>query len=338
MTTSALVRTVTTLPRRVLPHTLALAAAACSGSGSSAPPPPTLTIAKAATASGDGQTDSVLTTLPNPLRVSVTLGGTPHAGDAVNWATTGSGSSVTPLQSLTDANGVATTTWKLGQVAGAQSATATLSSATGSPVSFAATATPGAATQLIQPTGDGQAWMVGTVLPQPLGVTTADQYGNGVSGIAVGWLVTSGSANVSPMSAVSSASGSAQTTVTLGGTAGPITITATHAGLTGSPRTFNATAQPIPTTASVTVGAAILFKSDGNLSSNPAVDTIAVGGTVTWSWAGGSHSVQSTGSPSFTSSGIMMSGNYSHTFTTAGVYRYDCAVHSSLMTGTIVVR
>ena len=68
------------------------------------------------------------------------------------------------------------------------------------------------------------------------------------------------------------------------------------------------------------------------------VDTIAVGGTVTWSWAGGSHSVQSTGSPSFTSSGIMMSGNYSHTFTTAGVYRYDCAVHSSLMTGTIVVR
>src|SRR2546425_1013870 len=244
--TSALVRTVTTLPRRLLPHTLALAAAACSASGSSAPPPPTLAIAKAATA--------------------------------------------------------------------------------------------GAATQLIQPTGDGQAWMVGTVLPQPLGVTTADQYGNGVSGIAVGWQVTSGSAGVSPMSAMSSASGSAQTTVTLGGTAGPITITATHAGLTGSPRTFNAPAQPIPTTASVTVGAAILFKSDGNLSSNPAVDTIAVGGTVTWSWAGGSHSVQSTGSPSFTRSGIMMSGNYSHTFTTAGVYRYDCAVHSSLMTGTIVVR
>src|SRR3989441_12541307 len=104
--TSALVRTVTTLPRRLLPHTLALAAAACSGSGSSAPPPPTLAIAKAATASGDGQTDSVLTTLPNPLRVSVTLGGTPHAGDAVTWATTGAGSSVTPRQSLTDANGV----------------------------------------------------------------------------------------------------------------------------------------------------------------------------------------------------------------------------------------
>src|SRR2546425_13122924 len=102
--TSALVRTVTTLPRRLLPHTLALAAAACGGSASSAPPPPTLTIAKAATASGDAQTDSVLTTLPNPLRVSVTLGGTPHAGAAATWATTGAGSSRPPPPALTGAH------------------------------------------------------------------------------------------------------------------------------------------------------------------------------------------------------------------------------------------
>ena len=79
-----------------------------------------------------------------------------------------------------------------------------------------------------------------------------------------------------------------------------------------------------------------------NGSSNPAVDTVAVGGTVTWTWATTEalpHSVQSTGTPSFTSSGIQTGpGNtYQFTFTTAGTYQYDCAVHGQMMTGTIVV-
>ena len=86
----------------------------------------------------------------------------------------------------------------------------------------------------------------------------------------------------------------------------------------------------------------IFFKSDLNGSSNPAVDTVAVNGTVTWTWATSEalpHSVQSTGSPSFTSSGILTgSGNsYSFTFTAPGTYQYDCVVHGQMMTGTIVV-
>src|SRR6185436_1560611 len=59
---------------------------------------------------------------------------------------------------------------------------------------------------------------------------------------------------------------------------------------------------PAPATAAVTVGD-IFFKSALNGSSNPAVDTVAVNGTVTWTWATTEalpHSVQSTGSPSFT--------------------------------------
>src|SRR5437016_3861350 len=62
---------------------------------------------------------------------------------------------------------------------------------------------------------------------------------------------------------------------------------------------------PAPASAAVTLGD-IFFKSVLNGSSNPAVDTVAVGGTVTWTWATTEalpHSVQSTGSPSFTSSG-----------------------------------
>jgi plastocyanin len=96
-----------------------------------------------------------------------------------------------------------------------------------------------------------------------------------------------------------------------------------------------------PATAAVNVGD-IFFTSALNGSSNPAVDTVAVNGTVTWTWVAGDvlpHSVQSLGSPSFTSSGILSGpGNtYQFTFTAPGTYQYDCAVHGQLMTGSIVV-
>jgi plastocyanin len=99
---------------------------------------------------------------------------------------------------------------------------------------------------------------------------------------------------------------------------------------------------PAPTTAAVTVGD-IFFKSGLNGSSNPAVDTVAVNGTVTWTWATTEnlpHSVQSMGSPSFTSSVIQTGSGktYAFKFTTPGTYQYDCAVHGTMMTGTIVVR
>jgi hypothetical protein len=97
----------------------------------------------------------------------------------------------------------------------------------------------------------------------------------------------------------------------------------------------------IPASAAITVGD-IFFKSDLNGSSNPAVDTVAINGIVTWTWATGEtlpHSVQSTGSSSFTSSDIQTGGGktYQFQFTSPGTYQYDCAVHGQMMTGTIVV-
>src|SRR5437879_7217112 len=86
----------------------------------------------------------------------------------------------------------------------------------------------------------------------------------------------------------------------------------------------------------------ILFKSSHNGSQNPAIDTVAVGSTVTWTWTATgsiSHSVQSQGSTSF-ASGAILAGDgktYSVTFTTPGTYSYDCAVHGAAMSGTIVV-
>ncbi|MGH7515249.1 MAG: cupredoxin domain-containing protein [Gemmatimonadales bacterium] len=87
----------------------------------------------------------------------------------------------------------------------------------------------------------------------------------------------------------------------------------------------------------------IKFESGHNGTTNPALDTVAVGQPVTWTWtATGStaHSVESIGSPGFASSQIM-TGNgmvYNFTFTQAGTYHYQCAVHGPAMTGTVVVQ
>ena len=70
---------------------------------------------------------------------------------------------------------------------------------------------------------------------------------------------------------------------------------------------------------------------------------VGAGGTVTWSWTGAGnvpHSIQSLGSPSFASSAIQTGdgSTYHVTFSTPGTYQYDCAVHGTMMSGTIVVR
>jgi len=89
----------------------------------------------------------------------------------------------------------------------------------------------------------------------------------------------------------------------------------------------------------VTVGSGIQYVSGRNGSMNPAVDTIPVGATVTWTWTGTlPHGVRSVGTPSFVSSETHTgSGTHVATFSAAGTYKYDCSVHGQGMTGTIVV-
>jgi plastocyanin len=92
----------------------------------------------------------------------------------------------------------------------------------------------------------------------------------------------------------------------------------------------------------VTVGN-IFFRSVHNGSQNPAVDTIAVGDSITWAWnAAGSHSIQSTGLvPEIFRNSVVMAGandTYTVTFRNPGTYSYQCAVHGSAMTGRIVVQ
>jgi len=93
----------------------------------------------------------------------------------------------------------------------------------------------------------------------------------------------------------------------------------------------------VPITAAVTVGDNF-FRSNRNLTQNTAIDTIAVGGTVTWTWTGSNlHNVQSILTPSFTGNLVQSSGTFARLFSEAGSYQYDCQVHPG-MTGRIVVR
>ena len=121
-------------------------------------------------------------------------------------------------------------------------------------------------------------------------------------------------------------------------------ITALGCGGTGSGMVgCNGCGGGNPPAGSVTVSVGNdFFRSDRNRSMNDAVDTVAVGTKVTWTWTNTGmtpHNVQSLGTPGFTS-GPVETGNgssYEVTFTTPGVYRYNCAIHGNLMTGTVVV-
>src|SRR5215217_8382220 len=93
-------------------------------------PPNTTAIAKASSNSGDAQTGTVGQELAAPLQVVVTDAGVPSAGKTVTWSA--SGGSLDPTSAATDASGIASTSWTLGTTSGAQTATATLSGASGS--------------------------------------------------------------------------------------------------------------------------------------------------------------------------------------------------------------
>ncbi len=280
---------------------------------------PTVVIARA-TPSGDGQTAEVATLLPNPLRVVVTENGSPVSGRSVAWSTT-SGSVAST--SNTDAAGIATTQWTLGQLAGLRSASATLSGAGGSPVGFSATATSGAAATIAKSGGDTQFGIVNFDLPNPLRARAADQFDNPVAGISVMWQVTSGTAMVSPASPNTGSDGEALATVTLGGTAGTIIIQAVSAGLSGSPLSYTATAMTLPTAVTVQVV---------NDAFQPRDVIIAAGGTVTWNW--GATAVDHNVMPD--AAEPMRSGDprngpatYQFTFTATGTYMYYCVRHGA---------
>ncbi len=91
--------------------------------------------------------------------------------------------------------------------------------------------------------GSGQIATIGAALAQPIIARVVGSDGIGVSGVTVNFAAANGG-TVGSATGVTGTDGTAQTTWTLGVTAGPQTATASVTGLTGSPVTFTATASP----------------------------------------------------------------------------------------------
>lgn len=188
---------------------------------------------------GDEQTAAVGATLPVALRVAVRMvDGRPLRGVAVTWSAAQGSGSVAPATTITDANGEAAAQWTLGTAAGGQFATA--SAAGANPVTFAANATAGPATALVEHSGDGQQGSAGTVLAAPLVVRAQDAHGNPVPGLAVQWTVLTGGGSVNPASSQTGAAGTAFTQWALGSASESQTVRASSGAL--QPVTFTATA------------------------------------------------------------------------------------------------
>jgi hypothetical protein len=190
--------------------------------------------------SGSGQTGAVSTLLPAPLVVRLLDGtGAPVAGTTVLFSAAGTNGTVTPTSATTNTNGEASTSWRLGTLAGTQTA---IVSANGvAPVSFTAAAIPGPAAQLSIISGNNQVAGASESLPLPVVVGVSDAWGNVVAGADVGFAVTSGGGSITPATATSDANGRASASWTLGSQKGLQAAQATVAGVNAL---LSATATP----------------------------------------------------------------------------------------------
>lgn len=178
---------------------------------------------------GGGQSATVATTLPLPLKVAATnpYSGQPDAGVTVTFSDGGKGGTFNPISAVTDANGNVSTTYTLPTKSGTYTLTA--SAASFGPVTTTATALPGPAIKIVSYGGAKQTATVGTTLPKPIVTQARDIYNNGVPGVNVAFTVSAGS--LSPTSGVTDAKGLASTSYHLPTKSGTYSVKASATGL-----------------------------------------------------------------------------------------------------------
>ncbi len=251
---------------------------------------------------GNGQTATVNAAVATPPSVKVTdANGNAVSGAGVTFAVTGGGGSLTGGAATTNASGIATVgSWTLGTIAGTNTLTATSGTLSGSPVSFTATGVAGAAATIALSAGNGQSATAGTAVAVPPAVLVTDAFGNPKSGVAVTFAITGGGGSLTGGAATTNASGIATVgSWTLGVVAGPNTLTATAAGLTGSPVGFTATGTSgAATTIAVNAGNGQSATVGTAVATPPSVKVTDAGGNpvsgvpVTFAVTAGGGSVQ----------------------------------------------
>ncbi|HTY36806.1 MAG TPA: Ig-like domain-containing protein [Bacteroidota bacterium] len=239
--------------------------------------------------SGNNQSQVANSVLGLPMVVSVVDAyGNAVSGTTISFGITSvpngaSGQSLSSMSVATDANGQASTLLTLGNKAGQYVVSAISGTLTGSPINFVATATPAGAPTIVQFAGADLAGTIKTTLGQAFVVKAIDPSGAPLSGISVTFAVDSIPSGASGQSlsntiALTDNSGFASTTLTLGDKVGVYRVSASSAGLAGSPLYFRATA-----TASGVPVLLVLSSGDkstapvGTQLSNPLVVTVQDG-------------------------------------------------------------
>ena len=225
------------LKRRTVALFLVSFAAACGDNNDPVVPQG----ASVALNAGNNQSVVVAAQVATPLAVLVqSATGSPLAGVPVSW-TVQSGGGAVVADGPTGADGVATAHYTAGNTAGPKVINASINGAAGSPVAFSITVTSGAAKRLLKASGDAQQNGPNTALPAPIVAQVVDTFGNPVAGTTVNWAIPAGGGNLSAATSVSDALGHASIVYTTAGSPSSATITATVAGLVGSPLSFTAT-------------------------------------------------------------------------------------------------
>src|SRR5213075_148613 len=164
---------------------------------------------------------------PTPLAVRVAdQFNNPVAGVTVTWTPPSGSGAVNPPTSTTDGSGIATTRWTLGTAAGPQTVQAT---GAGSPVTFSATATAGAAAQLTITTPPSATATSGAPFNQQPVLQVRDAAGNpaGGAGVPVTAVIASGPAGATLKNTTATTIGSGAATcngLAINGSAGSYTL------------------------------------------------------------------------------------------------------------------
>jgi adhesin/invasin len=158
------------------------------------------------------------------VRVHVTQSTTPVSGATVTWAVTGGGGSVSAASSITDATGVASVVWTMGDTVGTNTLSATASGAT---IVVTDTSLVGAISSLVKVSPDSQAVVSGGLVA--LNARAVDRFGNGVPSVAINWTTTDGS--LSTTATTSGLKGSVTTNLLTGSAPATYFVTAVLPGL-----------------------------------------------------------------------------------------------------------
>jgi adhesin/invasin len=168
--------------------------------------------------------DTVVVHSTITVGVLVTKAGVGVPNTSVTWTVPAGSGSVASATSTTDANGLATINWTVGDTARTNSLTASI---TGASVGVTVTAVGGAPTVLTKISPDSNVVVAGATLL--LVARATDRFGNPAYGVNVDWSATGGALSIS--SSTTGASGNAQVGFVTPGAAGSYFVTASVPGL-----------------------------------------------------------------------------------------------------------